>query len=67
MFIKMNILLFDIISYFGIGFIFLAYGLNRLVKLNQIIYNIFNIIGGILLTIYSIYMNNIVFSILNIV
>jgi len=63
----MNILLFDIISYFGIGFIFLAYGLNRLVKLNQIIYNIFNIIGGILLTIYSIYMNNIVFSILNIV
>jgi hypothetical protein len=63
----MNILLFDLISYFGIGFIFLAYSLNRFIKLNRIVYNIFNVVGGILLTVYSAHTKNTVFLILNIV
>ncbi len=63
----MNILLFDLISYFGIGFIFLAYSLNRFIKLNRIFYNIFNVVGGVLLTVYSHHINNTVFVVLNIV
>jgi len=67
MYIRMNFLLFNLISYIGVILIFIAYGLNRLIKFNPKIYNILNMIGGILLTIYSIYIDNIVFTVLNIV
>ena len=65
MFTKMNFLLFDLISYFGVVLIFTAYSFNRLTKLNPKIYGIFNMMGGILLTVYSLHIGNIVFTVLN--
>lgn len=67
MFTKMNFLLFDLISYFGIVLIFTAYSLNKLTKLNLTIYSILNMMGGVLLTIYAIHISNIVFVVLNFV
>ncbi len=63
--IRMNFLLFNLISYLGIISIFTAYSLNRVIKLNQKIYNILNMIGGLLLAVYAIHTANMIFTILN--
>lgn len=61
----MNSLLFDLMSYIGIILIFTAYSLNRITKLNQKVYNVLNMMGGIFLAIYSLHIGNLVFTVLN--